>query len=143
VEVVQVQVEKYRAKVLVFVDGVSLDDGSTLEDWRTRKPVAIDGFEQAFGGPFFGPWGALFFGVLGALPFAAEYSRTRDPSWLAGAITAFLICAGWWSAGILLIRWLKTKRCWPAPVRRLLVPCVLLGVPIAVVMAGAVLIPKP
>ena len=135
--VVQVQMQKYLAKTLVFVDGLCLDDGTTLDDWRSRQPAAIDGFEQSFAGPFWGPLGALTLGLVGALPFIAQYTRTSNLFWLAWAAGAFLFGSGWMLAGMLLTRWLKTKRSWPDPLRRLMVPFVMIGLPVLAIMAIA------
>ena len=39
VVMVQVQEAKYVASILVFVDGLSLTDGSTIDEWRARQPA--------------------------------------------------------------------------------------------------------
>jgi hypothetical protein len=137
--VVQIQLQKYVTRTLVFVNAVDVENGVTLASWRTHRPVALDGFEQAFSGRFWGPWGALLTGLVVVLPFLAEFSRTREPVWAVGAIAAFIVGAAWLLAATRLISWLKTKRSWPNPLRRLMVPSVILGVPILVVALASAL----
>jgi hypothetical protein len=96
VVVVQVQQERYISRVLVFVNGVSLSDGSTLDASRMRKPVARDRFEQGFQPPLFGVPGAVGIGLFcflcglsanhnlngfGPVPFLL----LRDSGWLVDA----------------------------------------------------------
>jgi len=132
--VVQMQPQRYWNKTLVFVDGLCVDDGVALEIWRTHKPAAMDRFEQGFRGFLWGPVGIIALGVICALPQLAQFGRTSDQSWLAGAGIGFLIGAGWLSAVIALVRWLRTKRSWPWRLRRFIVGFVLLGAPVLTVL---------
>jgi len=120
---------------LVFQGGVSVDDGSSLDYWRSNQPAPTDRFEQGFRGPLWGPLGALLLGGLCASVQLAAYGKASGDFWALGAAAAFLTGAGWMWATILLVRWLRAKRTWPWRLRRLIVVVATLGVPVLVVLA--------
>lgn len=140
--VVQFQPQRYWYKTLVFVDGVCVDDGLTLDAWRAKKPVAMDRFEQGFRGPLWGPTAAIGLGIIFALPFLAQFVKTSNPPSLLGAVAGFMVGTGWLSAVILLVRWLRTKRSWPWRLRRSLVVFALLGVPVLLVLVAQATLPN-
>lgn len=138
VTVIQAQLQPYVFRTLVFVDGVSLDDGRTLDSWRASKPIALDRFEQTFfGRPFqrhvFGPPGAVLLGLAGVLPVLVQLQRTPTFFWAGVALLAFMIPAAWVMLARLFIRWLRTKRLWPWRVRNLMVAFEFVGLPILVI----------
>ena len=94
----------------VFVDGVCLDDGLSLEAWRSRRPPDVDRFDRLFRGRLMGPAGPLTIGLVCALPMLAELPRTHDAIWAAGAAGAFLIAAGWTWAMLAVADFLRTRR---------------------------------
>lgn len=133
--VVQVQQERYLFRVLVFANGISLGDGSTLDAWRARKPIPLDEFEQVFQPPGFGLPGAIGLGLiclLAGLSRMANDHQSLDVSWVAVLALAFAIPAGWMMLTVGLVHWLRTKRSWPWRLRRLMVIAFLLGAPLAI-----------
>ena len=142
ISVVQMQPARYWYKTRVFVDGVSIDDGFTLDDWLEHKPAGMDTFEQGFRGFLWGPAGVVIVGGACALPLLSQFARTSDPSWLVGALAGFVVGGGWVSIVLLLVRWLRTKHSWSWRVRRLIVGFALLGVPLLVVLTAQALLPS-
>ena len=133
ITVVQMQPRRYWYKTVVFVDGVSIEDGFTLDAWRAHKPIPMDLFEQRFRGFLWGPLGALIVGAACSLPQLFGLTRTGDIVWAIGAAVGFLIGSGWMLVVFGLVRWLRTKRSWSWRGRSLLVGFVLLGIPVLVV----------
>jgi hypothetical protein len=139
VTVVQAQLQPYVFRTLVFVDGASIDDGQTLDAWRARKPIALDGFEQTFflgtrSQKLLGPRGAILIGVVCVLPFLVALQRNPTLFWAGAAALAFVIPAGWIMQGTFFMRWLRTKRSWPWRIRNLMVAFELVGVPILIIL---------
>ena len=133
----QVAYLRHRYRTVVFVDGVSIDDGLTLEDWRRRRPAAMDAFEREFSDSrFFGPYGAIGLGVVAFLAFVAGHGSSLSALVvglaLSAALSAWLFVVG----RLVLIRWLVSRPSWPAPVRRLLFVSIVLGVPLLVAVLG-------
>jgi hypothetical protein len=137
VVVVQLQPEAWVVWTRVFVDGLSADDGLTLDAWRLRRPMALDKFEQGFRARVWGPVGAVLVGVIAALPALIQLERTPAPIWVVMAAGGFAISAGWMWAMIRLSRWLRGKPTWPWRLRRAVVVVgVLLGVPVLILLAA-------
>jgi hypothetical protein len=133
--IVQVQQERYVFRVLVFANGISLSDGSTLDASRMRKPVALDEFEQVFRPPAFGIPGAIGLGLicfLGALS-GNNVDHGIGPASVVFLALAFAIPSGWMLLTVALVRWLRTKRSWSWRLRRMTVVGFFLGIPIATI----------
>ncbi len=135
--VIQVQPEPARFGILVFVDGVCLQGGGSLQDWRARKPAPQDRFEQVIRPDVM--WGAktaAFLGAFGVLPtpLFVAWMPASPTYWLLLAC-GFAIPAGWWLLVGRLVLWLRTRRTWPWRLRVMSVPTVLLGVPVLVILS--------
>jgi hypothetical protein len=133
--VVQLQSAPALIGTLVFVDGICLQDGGTLDSWRARQPAPMDYFEQAIRpDDFWGAKVAILLGV-GTVAFAAvgTWSPT-SPIWFVALAASSAVAAGWWLVVARLVRWLRTKRTWPWRLRVLSVPAVLLGLPVLIML---------
>ena len=140
VVVVQFQPQRYVVRTLVFLDGVSLNDGMTLEAWRLKQPLPLDRFEQAFRSRLWGPVGALLIGVVCALPGLVQFDRTAGLLWAVLAAGGFAVSTGWMLTMIAFTRWLRTRRTWSWRLRRALVLLgVMLGLPALLLLGAQVL----
>ena len=119
--IVQVQPEAWEVDTVVFVDGVSLNDGRSLGEWRSTKPAPVDEFEAVFRGGFWTAKGGLFLAISGLLPGLAQLIRAFGPYWLGFEVAVFLVVFGWWMLVLRLVRWLRTKSMWPNRLRRFIV----------------------
>lgn len=119
--VVRAQRAAWDVDTLVFVDGLCLQDGRSLDAWRSTRPVPLDEFEASFRGLFWSPRGALLFGLAAMAPGLVELERNPNLFWIALEAGAFIAVAGWWMCVLVLIRWLRSKRAWPSRLRRLVV----------------------
>ncbi len=118
----------------VFVDGKDLDDGTSLESWRSR-PRPRDQFEKAFGGWWFFDWyGPIAFGLAVASPVFIGALSGRSVA-LAVA-TPLVAVAGfvYFSAIALLVKWLIGKIEWPVMLRTAIFWFALIGSFAAVVL---------
>lgn len=120
----------------VFVDGVSLRDGATLESARADAPVAKDRFEMDFRGDsfFLRPYGAVLAGLIFSSPLLVAILSRPTPSLVliyaiaTGVLVTYMLGLGWF------IRWLRTMRRWPARLRILLVLLVVIVLPVLVLL---------
>ncbi len=137
VDVVEVQLRPSQLMTLIFADGLSIDDGASIDGVRRRQPRPMDGFEQTFFGLYrFTPKTGLAGGVLAAGP--AWFAMLSDPGFgiVAGAITV-AVMAGWVMLGALVIDWLRSRRAWPSTLRNLMVALFVFGLPFMLIAAVA------
>ena len=125
--------------MLVFANGVSLGDGSTLDAWRRSKPIALDEFEQVFNPPWFGLPGAIALGIFCFLiAISGSAHQTVGAFWSLVLVLSFVFPAGWWMLVVAFIRWLRTKRTWPWRLRRLMVMALVFASPFVILVVFAV-----
>lgn len=128
IAVVRVALPGRRQRSLLFADGVCVDDGLTLAEWRARRPGPIDDFEENIGASsWFGLPGAMAIGVAG---FAGVISRGVGLTIILAAFGFLGLCFAWGLCVGRLVTWLTTKRSWPTGARSTLLVAVALGIPL-------------
>jgi hypothetical protein len=74
--------------------------------------------------------------VVAAIGTVSSLTLAWLPTWLAIMAAGFIIAAGWSLIVGRFVRWLQTKRTWPARARILSVPAVFIGVPVVIILVA-------
>jgi hypothetical protein len=128
IAIVRLALPGRRQTGLLFVDGVCVDDGLTLEQWHAIRPGPIDDFEENIAASrWLTPPGAV---VVGGAGFIGMMGRGTDLATFFAALAAFGIGFCWWLSVGRVVGWLAGKRSWPTRARSLLMLAFMFGIPL-------------